>query len=121
MVWWSALQSSKYGRIIVMTDKGTATLALGNNPRTSGTYNVDVIEQPAGLRFVVARPADAMNSAIRKVMFFGASGGARPLELSLPMARGGWLALDDLSPDEARRGYRSGVSGHCGSVERQPV
>ena len=188
VVWWSALQSSKYGRIIVMTDKGTATLALGNNPRTSGTYNVDVIEQPAGLRFVVERPADAMNLAIRKVMFFwglrrgdtsgavsahgswrlaphrlswfGRVAGSRQgnaamvgapcmrcgwlrrtrhnlvvssLRRAIPAGglrghrragrsnRGSWLALDDLSPDEARRGYRSGVSGHCGSVERQPV
>jgi len=112
VVWWSALQSSKYGRIIVMTDKGASALALGNNPRASGTYNVDVIEPPAGLRFVMERPADAMTLAIRKVMFFWglrrdwwnvprpaglwllrASGGAIPLELSLPMARGGWLLI----------------------------
>lgn len=112
VTWWSTLQSSRYGRTIVMTDKGGATFALGNNPRTSGTYNVDVIEQPAGLSFVVERPADAMKLAIRKVMFFWglrrdwwnvprptglwllrASGGAIPLELSLPMARGGWLLI----------------------------
>ncbi len=112
VVWWSTLQSSRHGRTIVMTDKGSAALALGNNPRTSGTYNVDVIEQPAGLRFVVERPTDAMHLAIRKVMFFWglrrdwwnvprpaglwllrASGGAIPLELSLPMARGGWLLI----------------------------
>lgn len=112
VIWWSALQSSRYGRTIVMTDKGSATFALGNNPRTSGTYNVDVIEEPAGLRFVVERPADAMNLAVRKVMYFWgmrrdwwnvprptglwllrASGGAIPLELSLPMARGGWLLI----------------------------
>ena len=112
VVWWSALQSSRHGRTIVMTDKGSAALALGNNPRTSGTFNVDVIEPPVGLRFVVERPADAMNLAIRKVMYFWglrrdwwnvprptglwllrASGGAIPLGFSLPMARGGWLLI----------------------------
>ncbi len=31
LVWWPGLQSAHYGRAIVMTNKGTATLALGNN------------------------------------------------------------------------------------------
>ena len=31
LVWWSGLQSAHYGRAIVLTDKGTATLALGSN------------------------------------------------------------------------------------------
>ena len=112
VIWWSTLQSSRHGRTIVMTDKGSAALAVGNNPRASGTYNVEVIEQPAGLRFAVERPADATKLAIRKVMFFWglrrdwwnvprptglwlvrASGGAIPLELFLPLARGGWLLI----------------------------
>ena len=112
VVVWSMLQSATYGRTIVMTDKGSATLALGNNPRATGTYNVDIIEQPAGLAFIRERPLRAAQLAGRKVMYFWglrrdwwnvprpaalwllrASGGMIPLELSLPMARGGWLLV----------------------------
>lgn len=112
VAWWSALQSERYGRTIVLTDKGTATLALGNNPRASGTYNVDIVEQPAGLAFVAELPLSAARLALRKILYFWglrrdwwnvprpsglwllrASGGAIPLELSLPLSRGGWLLV----------------------------
>ncbi len=112
VTWWSALQSARQGRTILVTDKGAAALTLGYNPRNSGAYNGGAIEQPAGLNFILERPASAAKLAGRKgLAFWGlqrdwwnvprptplwlarASAGTIPLDLSLPMARGGWLLI----------------------------
>jgi hypothetical protein len=112
---WSVLQSSRYGRTILMSDKGVAALALGNNPRASGTYNADAIVQPAGLAFIRERPTAALRLAGRKMLdfwglrrdwwnvprpaglwLFRATGGLLPLDVTLPLARGGWPLVASL-------------------------
>lgn len=110
--WWSAAQSSREGALVLMSDKGPVTFALGNNPRASGTYDHEAIAQPSGLRFVRERPQAALAVFARKAMYFWgvirdpwnvprpaglwlyrATGGMIPLDVSLPLARGGWVLL----------------------------
>lgn len=107
---WSAVQSQRLGQVVLLSDKGPVTFALGNNPRASGTYNGERVVQPAGLQFLRERPGAALSLAGRKVLYFWgvlrdpwnvprpaglwwyrATGGLVPLAVSLPLARGGWL------------------------------
>ncbi len=68
---WSVLQSSRYGRTILVSDKGVAALALGNNPGASGTFSAGSIEQPAGLAFIRERPTAALRLAVRRCCISG--------------------------------------------------
>jgi len=107
---WSMYQTARSGQFVVISDKGPVTFALGNNPRASGTYNVDVIEEPSGMAFVLQRPADAMRLAWRKILYFWgitrdgwnvprpaplwlfrATWGILPVDATLPLARGGLM------------------------------
>lgn len=107
---WSVAQSRAHGQAIFITDKGLATFALGNNPETSGTYNVDRIVEPSGLAFFSQMPWAATKLVVRKALYFWgvlrdgwnvprpaawwvyrASGGLVPVEIALPLARGGWV------------------------------
>ncbi len=109
---WSVQQSARVGQTVIISDKGPVTFALGNNPRASGTYNVDVIEEPSGLAFVKSRPLDALFLLVRKVGYFWgvlrdgwnvpraaplrihrASFGLLPMDVVGVAARGGWLLL----------------------------
>lgn len=108
--WWSAHQSARQHDLVLMTDKGAVTFALGNHPLASGTYDREHPVEPSGLRFVRERPAAALALCWRKALYFWgiirdpwnvprpaalwiyrASGGLVPLDVSLPLARGGWL------------------------------
>jgi 4-amino-4-deoxy-L-arabinose transferase-like glycosyltransferase len=112
VVAWSAYQSARSGQLVVISDKGAVTFALGNNPRATGTYDTDVIDTPAGLAFVVERPGDAAALVARKSGYFWgirrdvwnvprpaalwlhrASLGLLPFDALLTMARGGWLLV----------------------------
>ena len=109
---WSVAQSRARGQAIFITDKGPATFALGNNPVASGTYNVDRIVEPAGLAFFSQMPWAAAKLVVRKALYFWGvlrdgwnvprpaawwvyrgSGGLVPIEIALPLARGGWLLV----------------------------
>ncbi len=109
---WSAAQSQRFGQLVVLSDKGPVTFALGNNPLASGTYDTDTVVEPSGLRFLRERPAAALRLAGRKFLYFWgilrdpwnvprpaglwlyrATAGLVPLDVSLPLARGGWLLL----------------------------
>ena len=111
---WSALQSSRTGRLVALSDKGPAVLAFGNNPAANGTFNAPLtgVPSPAGWEFIRSRPRAALRLAGRKVLYFlgilrdgwnvprpsaivaaRAVGGVVPLEWILPWARGGLLLL----------------------------
>lgn len=110
--WWSAHQSARQHDLVLMTDKGAVTFALGNHPLASGTYDREHAVEPSGLRFVRERPAAALALSWRKALYFWgvirdpwnvpraaplwihrATGGLVPVDVSLPLARGGWLWL----------------------------
>ncbi len=95
--------------------QGPGHLPLGNHAAASGTYNSDRAVEPAGRRFVRERPVAALQLFGRKALYFWgvirdqwnvprpsglwfyrASGGLVPLDVSLPLARGGWLLLAGL-------------------------
>jgi len=109
---WSVFQSQTHSQVVLISDKAPLTFALGNNPEASGTYNVDRIVEPSGFQFFLQMPSAAARLAVRKALYFWgilrdgwnvprpaalwlyrASGGLVPLEVLLPLARGGWLLI----------------------------
>jgi hypothetical protein len=111
---WSVRQSIRAERLVPITDKGLNALVPGNHPYANGTYNAPLtgIGRPAGLEFIRAEPKRAVQLVGRKFLYFWgvlrdgwnvprpaavwiarASGGALPLEIILPVVRGGWLLL----------------------------
>jgi 4-amino-4-deoxy-L-arabinose transferase-like glycosyltransferase len=107
---WSAHQSVRTGRPILISDKGPVTLGMGFNPRATGTYDVSLFGEPSGAAFIRERPLAAVRLVVRKIGYFWgvlrdvwnvprpaalwlhrASFGLVPLEYLLPVARGGWL------------------------------
>lgn len=111
---WSALQSTRTGRVVALSDKGPLVLAFGNNPAANGTFNAPLagVPDPSGWAFIRTHPRQAAWLAMRKVLYFWgtlrdgwnvprpsafvvarAAGGVLPLQWILPWARGGWLLV----------------------------
>jgi 4-amino-4-deoxy-L-arabinose transferase-like glycosyltransferase len=109
---WSAAQSIRDGRLIVISAKGAMVMDFGNNPRANGTFNATLagVGQPSGFAFVRDFPRRTLVLAVRKVLYFWgvlrdgwnvpqpaavwiwrASTALLPLTLILPVVRGGWL------------------------------
>jgi 4-amino-4-deoxy-L-arabinose transferase-like glycosyltransferase len=111
---WSAIQTTREQRLILISDKAREVFEAGNNPRANGTYNEPLvgIGQPAGFAYIRANPDDALRLAGRKLLYsFGilrdgwnvphpasvwiwrATTGVVPLPVIDPLVRGGWLLL----------------------------
>jgi 4-amino-4-deoxy-L-arabinose transferase-like glycosyltransferase len=109
---WSALQSMRDGRLIVISDKGPIVFDLGYNPLANGTYNAPLVGiiQPTGLAFITQFPRRTLILATRKWLYlwgvlrdgwnvphpatiwiWRASGGLLPPPVLSPIVRGGWL------------------------------
>ncbi|MGH9202320.1 MAG: hypothetical protein ACRD2A_13920, partial [Vicinamibacterales bacterium] len=112
VILWSVAQSRAHGESVVISDKASVTFVLGNNPLASGTYTTDLVREPSGIRYLIGMPLAATRLAVRKALYFWgllrdgwnvprpaawwlyrASGGFIPLEVGLPLARGGWLLI----------------------------
>lgn len=73
VVAWAAFQSEQAGRPVVITDKASSTLAMGNNPKADGTFNNRLVGDPvdpSGLKFIRERPGRFLSLAVRKLLYF---------------------------------------------------
>jgi hypothetical protein len=114
VVGWSAFQSRHAGHAVLIRDNVPAILPFGHSPTANGTWNESLAApgQPAGIAFILAEPRGEMRLAWRKLMYFWgilrdgwnvprpaavwvvrATGGLLPLDLVLPVARGGWILV----------------------------
>lgn len=111
---WTVVQSTREGRVVVVTDKGPVTIALGNHPTANGTYNEPLVgmAEPAGLPFIRQYPRRAAVLFARKALYFWgvlrdgwtapqplnawlwrATTGVVPLQWIGAVVRGGWLLV----------------------------
>ena len=107
---WSADRTARFGRLVIVSDKGPVTFDLGFHRRASGTYDVTVIEPPSGIAYLREEPVGAAHLVAAKAGYFWgllpdtwnvpratplwihrASFGLIPMKLVEPLARGGWL------------------------------
>jgi hypothetical protein len=111
---WSAAQSVRHERVIVIADKAREVFDAGHNPRANGTYNEPLvgIGEPAGFAYIRAEPVETIRLSGRKLLYmFGvlrdgwnvpqppavwlwrASTGLLPLTVLQSFVSGGWLLL----------------------------
>jgi hypothetical protein len=111
---WSAGESRRAGRAILIRDNATGILPFGHNPHANGTWNVSLagVGEPSGVAFMLAEPRREAWLVGRKLLYFWgilrdgwnpprpgavwlarAAGGLVPLDVILPAVRGGWLLV----------------------------
>jgi hypothetical protein len=109
---WSAAESQRLGRVMLVRDNVQGILPFGHNPYANGTWNASLagIGEPSGIAFMLAEPRLELRLLGRKFMYFWgvlrdgwnvprpgavwlarATGGLLPLDLVLPVVRGGWI------------------------------
>ena len=109
---WSAAETQRLGRVMLVRDNVQGILPFGHNPYANGTWNASLagIGEPSGVAFMLAEPRLELRLLGRKFMYFWgvlrdgwnvprpgavwlarATGGLLPLDLALPVFRGGWI------------------------------
>ena len=109
---WSAAETQRLGRVMLVRDNVQGILPFGHNPYANGTWNASLagIGEPSGVAFMLAEPRLELRLLGRKFMYFWgvlrdgwnvprpgavwlarATGGLLPLDLVLPVVRGGWI------------------------------
>jgi hypothetical protein len=109
---WSAAETQRLGRVMLVRDNVQGILPFGHNPHANGTWNASLagIGEPSGVAFMLAEPRLELRLLGRKFMYFWgvlrdgwnvprpgavwlarATGGLLPLDLVLPVVRGGWI------------------------------
>jgi Dolichyl-phosphate-mannose-protein mannosyltransferase len=122
---WSAAESRRMGRVMLVRDNVQGILPFGHNPYANGTWNAALagIGEPSGIAFIIAEPRLELWLLGRKLMYFWgvlrdgwnvprpgavwlarATGGLLPLDLLLPVIRGGWILAALLAACLALRG-----------------
>ena len=96
---WSADRTARFGRLVIVSDKGPVTFALGFHRRASGTYDVTVIEPPSGIDYLREDPAGAAHLVAAKAGYFW---GVLPDTWNVPRATPLWIHRASFGPDPDR-------------------
>jgi hypothetical protein len=111
---WSAIQTTRVGRFVAITDKAGILLHEAHNPKANGTWNIPLAGEgePSGWAFVRDNPAQELRLVGRRFLYFWgilrdgwnvprrsavwltrAFAGRLALDFVLPVVRGGWLLV----------------------------